>query len=484
MKRLVLAALLVSGAASAQITNFQMTPIDGAPAASQQAVDVFGNVWVVDPASTALGKIDASLAYTAYPVPAAEHARLYSLTTTPDGSVWYADYANPVVGRLSASGKFFRYTVPLPPYFIAGSADGGVFFSFLANPHVIGHLSAGGSDYVQFNLPSGAVVENLMVGPDGAAYFTDLRTNHRIVRIAPDGAVRTFSDAAANPPLSFSWFPAITAGPDGNIWFSHATAIGRLRLTDGTVVEYPIPYAMADASGVTAGGDGNVWFADSLAGAGVVSQLVVATATDDGHATINPSPGIGEPIGILAIAPEPRGASPSAAAGAASPACPSAKFVVEQNQATGSNLAIVSADSAAKCAEVEVKVLSFRANTDQSEGRLGIAITNAGPDPAEGLIIDLSPYGTTDFTADLPNWDCSEIGAHIVCNRASALASGGQDVGAFDFDLDENKETVEIAGTVVSATPDPTPSNSFAQFVDRVRIFSWAVPKPPKVRRK
>jgi hypothetical protein len=244
---------------------------------------------------------------------------------------------------------------------------------------------------------------------------------------------------------------------------------------------------MADASGIPAGGDGNVWFADSLAGAGVVGQLVVSTATDDGHATINPSPGIGEPIGILAIAPEPRGTAGSAEAAEASlPAqgCPMTKFVVEQNQATGSNLTLVSADSGPKCAEVEVKSLGFRANFSQTEVKLGIVITNAGPDPAEGMILDLDAYGANGFTASLPNWDCSEIGEHIVCNRSGPLASGGVDIGTFDFVFDPNKGELEVEGTVVSATPDPTPSNTFAEFLERVSLYSWPVPKPPKVRRR
>jgi hypothetical protein len=44
-------------------------------------------------------------------------------------------------------------------------------------------------------------------------------------------------------------------------------------------------------------------------------------------------------------------------------------------------------------------------------------------------------------------------------------------------------KSVELDGTVVSATPDPTPYNSFGEFLDRIRVFTWAEPKPPKVRR-
>jgi hypothetical protein len=73
--------------------------------------------------------------------------------------------------------------------------------------------------------------------------------------------------------LSFNEFPVptqnsdlidITAGPDGNLWFTEALAnrIGQIT-PDGTIIEFTIPTANSFPSSITAGPDGNVWFMSS-----------------------------------------------------------------------------------------------------------------------------------------------------------------------------------------------------------------------------
>src|SRR5260370_10898406 len=63
-------------------------------------------------------------------------------------------------------------------------------------------------------------------------------------------------------------FPAggsfgITAGPDGNLWFTdEGNKIGRIT-TAGIVTEFPIPTASSRPSGITAGPDGNVGVTES-----------------------------------------------------------------------------------------------------------------------------------------------------------------------------------------------------------------------------
>ena len=494
MRRFAFAVLLAAGAAHAQIPNFQLTNLN-TPAASQQAVDAFGTVWMVDPAANSLGRIDLTTGvYTAVPVPADEHALLYNLAATPDGSVWYADYGHPIVGRRSAKGAFFQYSVPNNPYLIAGGSDSGVFFNYLQKPTVLGHLSAGGGKYQQFNLPSGAVVENLTVGWDGAAYFTDLRANHRIVRVGPDGAVKSFPVAAANPPVSFTWYPGIANGPDGNLWFTHATSIGRLRLSDGAVTEYPIPYANADASGITAGGDGNVWFADSFAGAGVVSQLVVSTATDEGHATINASPGIGEPIGILAVAAEPLPPGPEAFSvqreAVLADACPDAKFVVELNIGNGPNLSLARVARGGTCAELEVSILEMRPAVDNPrEVLLALVVTNFGPDPAENVNLVMSARGADGVVFRFPGWNCNDAAGVPFCSRTGAMPAGRADLGELDFTLATSALGLEASGKVYSDTPDPTPDNLFSAnsgsgaFVNPKLIPPPPAPVPPVSRK-
>ena len=99
-------------------------------------------------------------------------------------------------------------------------------------------------------------------------------------------AISEFAD-----PAPSSNFPAgITAGPDGNLWFTeqpnaNESTVGKLGLVNPTtdaIVEYPVPYASSSPRGITTGPDGNLWFTDPGTNAiGVAtlatSQLVVTT---------------------------------------------------------------------------------------------------------------------------------------------------------------------------------------------------------------
>jgi streptogramin lyase len=74
--------------------------------------------------------------------------------------------------------------------------------------------------------------------------------------------------AAAGLPILIVEYPLpeetrpphnITAGLDGNIWFTHANAVGRIT-PNGAVTIFP-PFGIYDLVwGITAGPDGNIWF--------------------------------------------------------------------------------------------------------------------------------------------------------------------------------------------------------------------------------
>lgn len=65
-------------------------------------------------------------------------------------------------------------------------------------------------------------------------------------------------------PTALSGPEGITAGPDGNLWFTEAAAnkIGRIT-PDGSITEFPIPTAASRPRKITAGPDGNLWFTES-----------------------------------------------------------------------------------------------------------------------------------------------------------------------------------------------------------------------------
>jgi virginiamycin B lyase len=103
---------------------------------------------------------------------------------------------------------------------------------------------------------------------------------------------------AARAPLAFAQtiteFPiptagsspvGITAGPDGNLWFTETVAnqIGRIT-TAGVITEFAIPVVPSQPNDITAGADGNLWFTEYLGNrigrittAGVITGFGVPT---------------------------------------------------------------------------------------------------------------------------------------------------------------------------------------------------------------
>jgi hypothetical protein len=59
------------------------------------------------------------------------------------------------------------------------------------------------------------------------------------------------------------WPQGITAGPDGNLWFTeyYGNKIGRITPA-GSFTEFTIPTASSSPWGITAGADANIWFTE------------------------------------------------------------------------------------------------------------------------------------------------------------------------------------------------------------------------------
>jgi streptogramin lyase len=104
--------------------------------------------------------------------------------------------------------------------------------------------------------------QGITAGPDGNLWFTETQAN-QIGRITPDGVVTEFGGLTpGSVPTS------ITAGPDGNLWFTESNAgqIGKIT-PSGTVTKYALPnIGGSDTThaplGITLGPDHNLWFTD------------------------------------------------------------------------------------------------------------------------------------------------------------------------------------------------------------------------------
>jgi streptogramin lyase len=109
-------------------------------------------------------------------------------------------------------------------------------------------------------ITGGASPVGITAGPDGNLWFTEYNGN-RIGRITPQGVVTEFStgiSAGARPN-------GIALGPDGNLWFTETggNRIGRISPA-GVVTEFSAGITGgASLTGITAGPDGNLWFTET-----------------------------------------------------------------------------------------------------------------------------------------------------------------------------------------------------------------------------
>src|SRR6266700_1219151 len=121
----------------------------------------------------------------------------------------------------------------------------------------------------------------ITAGPDGNLWFTE-NGSTQIGRISPSGTITEFPvPTAGSQPLG------IAAGPSGNLWFTEGLGnqIGRLS-PSGTITEFPVPTASSSPAGITAGPGGNLWFTEAignqigrLSPSGTITEFPVPTAS-------------------------------------------------------------------------------------------------------------------------------------------------------------------------------------------------------------
>ena len=151
-----------------------------------------------------------------------------------------------------------------------------------------------GSQIFEYPIPtSGSFPFDITAGPDGNLWFTEANpAAGKIGRITPTGTITEYPT-----PTSDSSPEGITAGPDGNLWFTElgANQIGRITPT-GAITEYPLPVGESGPLGITAGPDGNLWFTEPLANqigritlSGAITEYLIPTS-DSGPLGITAGP--------------------------------------------------------------------------------------------------------------------------------------------------------------------------------------------------
>lgn len=305
-RRLWLAAGLILGLAIAvlafglyrlasrqEFVEYKMEDPHDIPTAIAAAPD--GSIWFTIDSASAVGRVqDGKVLRLPKPT---ENLEPIGLAVAADGSAWFTDAPAKQVSRMTPAGELSSVTLEMPIARLGGiaaAADGAVWF-------------AEGSAYSITRLKDGAlkrhVIESVRggpygvaVGPDGSVWAT-LQAANQVLRISPDGAMRSFDiPTRGSSPSDIRvdaqgvvWFlefrssklgrlengkfqefelgehvapTGLAVAPDGAVWFGMLRTGSLGRFQNGKIRAVKLPRENARPYGVAVDGEGNVWYAD------------------------------------------------------------------------------------------------------------------------------------------------------------------------------------------------------------------------------
>ncbi len=218
----------------------------------------------------------------------------------PDGNLWFADPGSTIqgtgegpspttvgdagVGRVTPQGEITEFFDGMQaqnasdPRSITAGPDGALWFtddgdgteapddaddraddSSTPTPAIGRIATTGAVTEFMTGLPKGSVPGDITAGPDGNLWFTDQGKTRAIGTITPAGQITEFTAGLAPTAVP----GPIAKGADGNLWFTDAgptPAIGRIS-TAGQITEFPLHLgAHQHPLDIAAGPDGNLWF--------------------------------------------------------------------------------------------------------------------------------------------------------------------------------------------------------------------------------
>jgi streptogramin lyase len=289
----ILAGLLCGGAGIAAAQTVNEFPFPTASVKPQCVIPgPAGDVWVAERTPSQIARVTPAGDITEFPVLATTGGislRVQCVAPGPDSNVWFTvtEGINGQIGYITPSG-----TVTVLPkliltatfYSITSGPDGALWITEAGfGQSRIGRMTTAGA-FTEYPTPTNTssfnVERSIVTGPDGSLWFTESDVN-KIGRLDPTqlqqcAVFPTTCITEFTVPTAAAGLGAITAGPDGALWFVETAAnqIGRMT-TDGKVShEYLIPTVHSGPADITTGPDGNLWFTEKTA-----SRIVKMTTT-------------------------------------------------------------------------------------------------------------------------------------------------------------------------------------------------------------
>jgi virginiamycin B lyase len=243
-----------------QITEYPIPPQFADSQPRDITVGPDGALWFTQYTGDLIGRIDESGNVQEYLIPD-EAAAASGIAAAPDGTIWFTE-STVDFSQLGILYPNPGYTEEFPlapgsvgPMFIAAGPDGAMWFT-LEQSNQIGRVDPATRVVTYYDVPTlNALPWDISAGPDGAMWFTELG-GHNVGRIAMDGTITEFP-----MPGSFGGITGITPAFDGTLWAVQPDQHEVDQLTtDGNVIRSV--KAGTQANHITAGPDGNVWFTE------------------------------------------------------------------------------------------------------------------------------------------------------------------------------------------------------------------------------
>lgn len=262
--------------------------------------------------ATAAAAEDGFVSIEEFPVPTA-NAQPIGIVTGLDGALWFAEFGASKIGRISVDGEIAEFPIPTTnaaPDAIVVGPDGALWFTEVLG-NKIGRIDPATTQITEFLVPTANARPTVItLGPDGNLWFTERRRPGaagagdlgQVGQITPSGEITEFVvGGPGSRPLG------ITAGPDGNVWFSLSVAnkVGRIT-PEGVVTLFDVPTPGAGPWEMTLGPDGNIWFTEFFGNK-------VARLTAEGSITEFALPHPSSGPNVISRGPDPNAAKDCAA---------------------------------------------------------------------------------------------------------------------------------------------------------------------------
>jgi streptogramin lyase len=297
------ATLVASASASAslvgEVTEFSTgSSVENHP--SRIAVGPEGDLWFTERVTSNIARMTPTGEVTSFPTLLASSAP-QGITLGPEGNLWFSDTSNPEcngsgchfkVGRINPTTHAVEeftmgITEGAEPWEITTGPDGNLWFTEFSGPSFVGQLARINpvtDEIKQFRegeFPHGIseAIEpaGVTAGPDGNVWFTE-QAGDAIGRITPGGTITVFPIPTANSqPVQ------IVTGSDGNLWFAEQGSLKIGRITPaGVITEFPLSSPDNEPRAIAAGPDGNIWFAMNNGDLGRITPTGVITTCTTG----------------------------------------------------------------------------------------------------------------------------------------------------------------------------------------------------------